>query len=59
MSKTTSNPPLTVNVENTNTPQDVKLESSTEYELIPDPPDGGYGWVILVATVLQNFICQR
>ena len=31
----------------------------TEYELVSDPPDGGYGWIILLAVTVQTFISHR
>ena len=59
MLKFPNNSSFRTNIKDKNNSQDVKHDSNTEYDLIPDPPDGGYGWVSLFAAVLQTFICQR
>jgi hypothetical protein len=33
-----------------------KLEDDEEYEYITIPPDGGYGWVVLIACFVSNYI---
>ena len=33
--------------------------STTEYEMVPDPPDGGYGWVVVGASLIMTLICTR
>lgn len=33
-----------------------KLEDDDEYDYITVPPDGGFGWVVLVACFVSNYI---
>jgi hypothetical protein len=33
-----------------------KLEDDDEYEYVVVPPDGGFGWVVLIACFVSNYI---
>jgi hypothetical protein len=33
-----------------------KLEDDEEYDYITVPPDGGFGWVVLIACFVSNYI---
>jgi hypothetical protein len=33
-----------------------KLEDDEEYDYITVPPDGGYGWVVLIACFVSNHL---
>jgi hypothetical protein len=33
-----------------------KLEDDSEYDHIAVPPDGGFGWVVLIACFVSNYI---
>ena len=35
--------------------KDRKLEVS----LVPDPPDGGYGWIVVFASMMLLLLCHR
>ena len=28
-------------------------------KLVPDPPDGGYGWVVVFASMMLLLLCHR
>ena len=30
-----------------------------EVTLVPDPPDGGYGWVVVFASMMLLLLCHR
>lgn len=32
-----------------------KLEDDEEYDYITVPPDGGFGWIVLVACFVSNY----
>ncbi len=32
-----------------------KLEDDEEYDYITVPPDGGFGWVVLIACFVSNY----
>ena len=60
-SKNTDKPIDLTNIEGKNDLHETNNESrsTTEYDLVPDPPDGGYGWVIVGASLILTCICMR